>query len=326
VRSQLDARLRARAPLGHAPYAVQASVEREPGRFALELWLRKGDQQVRRRLVAPTCKELVEAVVWLATIGAERAQRVVRTPDEEDDTGEGASSLGARTETPTVASDPAQAASAAKLPSAAAQGPPRRDEPPAQPNSSAAQVVAPRAVTRSTTRSPGREPVWYRLSLGTGVWSDQLPRPQAQLIAGAGLGVGLLFFELRFVHLFAASVRFGEERSTSIRSEALTALGCTLFHAGARARLGPCLQMTGMHSVADARGTTNPERGRYNWLLGAAAAQAALILRPPLELIAELGVGIPLGPRPSFSIVGHGEVARASRLTEQASLAIGAHW
>ena len=317
VQSRVTERIREAGRATDSLDEVRAVVEREGDHFALSLSLHRGPHEVRRRLVAPTCEELVEALVWLVAIGAARSEPVVdEGPPKEREAAATPSLVGAELSQP-----PAELAA---QPVAEQKEPPLSE--PAAPAQVRERVQAAAGPVPAAGRRGRRGPTWFRASLGAGIWSAHLPGPQPQMLLGAGVGLGLFYLELRFSHIFERSTRFGEDGRASIRGEALTLLGCTLFTAGRRGRLGPCLSLAGMHSVAAAYGTTDPARGAYTWLLAGAGVQAALTLWGPLALIVDLGLGIPLRARPSFSVAGQGEVARASWLAEQGSLAIGAHW
>lgn len=317
VRARVNARARA-LHLATESLFVRGEVRQERAGFRLKLSIEDAGHHAERELVSPSCTELVDALAWLVTIGALRPGAV-----RSDDSAAGRAAA-ALPGDGMLASQPAEATPITSR---------LQEVAPEQPTAPTPPVVAPAPASARAAepmREPGRRrshPWWYRTAVFAGLWSNDLPGPQAELAGDFGVGVGLLLIELRYSHLFARAQHFADDRAVRIQGQALRVHGCALFPAAkARARLGPCLGVMGLYSVAHARGIASPQRGTFFSFRGGIAAQASLRLLRRLELIAEAGLGLPLGARPGFTVAGYGEVARASRLSVQASLALGATW
>jgi len=331
---EVRARVSARAlSLGRATETlwVRGEVRQEPAGFRLLLTINTADHRAERELVAQSCDELVDALAWLVVLGASRRGS------------EGSERKTVGVAVPPIAHEAVPVLTQPDTVSVSRDAQ-NQSEQPAQPpvappvlvppsSKDAVRVEPTTASTRASRRadqrmSPGRAHAWwYRAAAGAGVWSNELPEPQAQLTGGVGVGVQIFLLELRFSHLFERSERFAVGRTVRVQGDALSVLGCALFPvAKERVRLGPCWSLAGLYSVANVHGIASPERGTFLSFRGGAAGQLALRVTDWLELIAELGLGLPLGARPGFTVAGYGEVARASRLSLQTSLALGATW
>jgi hypothetical protein len=308
-------------------FFVRAEVRQEPAGFRLRLSIEIAGHRAERELVAPGCDELVDALAWLVVIGASRPEA---EGSEQKSVGVDAASI--VRDTAPVPPQPDAVSASGNAQNESEQAAPVPVVPAAlvRPSSTEpvrVELTSPRARVETRTSRGRAHAWWYRAAVGAGVWSNELPEPQALLTGGIGAGVGVFLLEMRFAHLFARSERFADERRVRVYGDALSVHGCALFPvARQRVRLGPCLSVAGMYSVADAHGIASPERGTFLSFRGGAAGQAGLRVSRWLELVVEAGLGLPLGDRPGFTVAGYGEVARASRLSAQTSLAFGATW
>jgi hypothetical protein len=97
---------------------------------------------------------------------------------------------------------------------------------------------------------------------------------------------------------------------------------CVLW--GTRLRWGPCLTLDGLRTVGHAEGlsTTQPDQALF-WAVAGLALRAAWNVRGSLELTLAGGAGLPISPRPRFTVEGVGEVAPVSALPGYVRISLG---
>jgi len=329
VAAQLIARQR--QPL-RRDLKVRARVQRAArARYVLWLVLHADDYHAERRLESKSCSSVTDAALWLIAVALDpnlSAGPVEPVPPS-------AAPLTQAPPTTTVDRPAAPASTGAdrsQSPSVA-----RADGPPSAPASATettamAVVVTPAApaTTQPAARGAGRAPWrvdwsalprWWRAGLFGGVWSAALPAPQASVGARLGLGLGVLYAELRGALELPREQRVADASAVRFATQDLGLALCSQW--GDRVRAGPCATATALRTTGSTRGETESDEQALPW--GAAGVSLELGFRPVrgLEIMLETGVQLPISARPRFTVPGVGEVAVASPVTVYARLGLG---
>lgn len=320
----------------HAALHVVGRIEKSGPRFVLELSLEGDSYRAQRRLKATRCHSLADASAWLIAVALdptlaarapaaplEREDAVVAPPprsgDREHERGS-EDAQGAAPATPSAAA-PSEAAAGEASRAQTAQAAPgaaraARGVAEQEPRSSRAPVR--RLSFRTRVRD---QPRWWRVGVFTGVWQASLPRAQASVGGRASYGMGLLSLELRGAAHLPRVQGVRESVRARYASQELSSALCAQW--GGRLRGGPCAAFALLRSTGSVRGTTDPRREELLWGSGGVAVQLGYNAAQWLELLGEIGVMLPLTPRPRFTIEGVGEVAQAAPLSVYARVGFG---
>ncbi len=331
------------------------------GRFVLELALEGGDYAAKRTLAAGSCQSLADAAAWLTALAldpslSEPAEAAPPPSSEPAGVPPRAAEPSARAAEPAaLAQEPPQLAADAPHEAAAANQSAavstQTRTPAAPPSKRAAPEVAqaraesvarsdrPTTSSRARARAPAESSSaaklaaassrarlldaarWWRAGLFTGAWDASLPAPQAELGARAGYGMGWLLLELRGGYVFGRSEALGGAARARFASQELGPALCAQW--GRRVRGGACAVVALLRTTGSVRGTTAPRREALLWAASGAALQLGWKTSRWLELLAEVGINLPVTPRPRFTIEGFGEVDRASPINVYARVGFG---
>lgn len=314
---------------------VVGRVKKSGALFVLQLSLEGDAYRAQRTLEAARCQSLADASAWLIAValdpdlagrdGPEAASKeggaVARSP--RDDSSDRASA----TVDPHAAETPAAAATTSAV---TARAPALERERPTRALDASASRSKPEEAPRSSS-APGRRlsfrtrvrdrPRWWRVGVFTGVWQASLPSAQASVGARAGYGLGVLLLEARGAAHLARARAIREDARVRHASQELSSALCAQW--GGRLRGGPCAALALLRSTGSVRGTTNPRRDELLWGSGGVTVQLGYNATRWLELLAEVGVMLPLTPRPRFTVEGLGEVAQAAPLSVYARVGFG---
>jgi hypothetical protein len=285
---------------------ASARVERLRGHsYRLQLRLSVGSHRAERTLESDSCEELAATAAWLIAVAIDPSVHDRAHSNREH-------------EQPAPAG--AAAAEAAQSEDTASSARPSADTPGRTSSRSAGTEAHedaghPRAGTSLSPRV-GRAAALAGVSFGTA------GAAQAELGAAGGLGLGWLYSELELSALLPRREELAGGGVVSSWSLALGLRECALW--GARLRWGPCLTLTGLRTVGQAEGlsSSQPDQTLF-WMVAGVALRAAWNLRNSLELTVAGSAGVPISPRPRFTVEGVGEVATVSALTGQLRVGLG---
>jgi hypothetical protein len=196
-----------------------------------------------------------------------------------------------------------------------ADQPPREDSPAREPGRADAAPPGegseqPRAAEEARGGARWR-PRYGRVGLLAGAAFGTAARAQAELGGSGGLGLNWLYSELELSVLLPRQEELAagaQVRSWSLR---LGLRECVLW--GTQLRWGPCATLDGVRTVGHAEGLSTDQRDQaLFWAVAGLALRVAWILPNRLELALAGGVGLPISPRPRFTVEGVGEVAPVS--------------
>jgi hypothetical protein len=276
---------------------AEAQVTRHAARYVLRLAIENGGRRALREFSSIHCETLAVTAAWLIAVSLDSALSAT-TP------------AGGQVETSDSAAPDKDAP--AQQNAGQAQG---RSQSEQQSSSRAAENGDPdNARERSATQ------FWGRAAAFTGVFGAGLPGPQASLGVRGGLGLGLLYFELRVAHVFsrAQKVPVGVVHEDS---QELGVAGCAQW--GERLRGGPCLTLSGLRTHASIEGTSDPSDTAIFWGVAGIAGNVSWLVYAPLELLAEVGLQLPISARPRFQVRGAAEVDSANFVAGYGQLSVG---
>jgi hypothetical protein len=261
--------------------------------------LRVGGHLAERSLESDSCEELVRAAAWLIAVAID--------PTVHDHEG---------SQQAAAPSELASAADGSGSQAAQQAGQPRHgDSPPREPaRADAAPPGAASAQPRVADEARGDarwRPRYGRVGLLAGASFGTAAGAQAELGGSGGLGLNWLYSELELSVLLPRQEQLAADavvRSWSLR---FGLRECVLW--GTQLRWGPCATLDGVRTVGHAEGlsTNQPDQALF-WAVAGLALRVAWILPSRLELALAGGVGVPISPRPRFTVEGVGEVAPVS--------------
>jgi hypothetical protein len=319
-----------------APLRAQVRIERARGRYHLRLVLELGTHRAERTLHAANCDELSDTVAWLIALAI--------NPQLEPSSNEAQARAGTaqevRAEAETEAAPRGDGARDSPLPSDSEREPHGVDSQERMPearSSDAVKPVAPEASKQAARESGSAQEGRSRLSIvsksserdralvlragaNAGVFTGGPSGPQAALGAFIGLSLGWSHTQARFSGLLPRQVEIGPSASANIWSLMFDLTQCALW--GQRVRAGPCLTLAGLRTMAEVRGISQPTHQAALWANTAAGLQLFWRIAHHLELSLSVSAGIPISPRPRFSVQGLGPVVAAKAWSSDARLGL----
>ncbi|HEX6239492.1 MAG TPA: hypothetical protein VFZ61_01310 [Polyangiales bacterium] len=293
--------------------AVSARVDvvRSAGRYRLHLHISTPATTADRQLHAARCDELVEAAAWLIALTVDPT---LRTSSVE------------ATEASDVAPRMTGDADSAGGPSRAPASAPAADTASNAPAPRAPEVSAKRAPsdTRSVTpvrRASPRVALGVHLGARGGVFAGAGAGVQAALSTFVGLRAAWSFTQLHAAAFLPRAIELPAPASAESWSWTLGLAQCA--HWGDRLRGGPCAMLTGLRTSTETRGVNGAApRQQVLWATGGPGFTLLWRAWRGLELSAAGHMGIPISPRPRFSLEPLGPVISAEPWTVDLQLGI----
>jgi hypothetical protein len=184
--------------------------------------------------------------------------------------------------------------------------------------------AVPRAV--QARRAPWRVdwatlPRWWRAGVFGGIWSAALPGPQASVGARLGVGISVLYAELRAAAELARGRRLSDATEARFATQDVGLALCAQW--GGAVRAGPCATATVLRSTGGSRSVPDANDRALPWSAAGISVQLGWRALAGLELMFETGVQLPLSARPRFTVEGIDEVALAAPVSVYARLGLG---
>lgn len=309
---------------------VQASIKARgaaPERvYTLILTLDGPDYHASRRLQAQRCASLAEAAAWMIAVA------LVPGSSEQPDRAPGratASEEGVPSAVNTSASAARGAASADPRPADASESASDRRRAAAAPPPLSASNAAPSGRSGGSDRPRVLSPRaagpawrrWWEAGASAGLSATGLPPAALGVGAHAGLGFGVLLFELRAAFQPARTRALSTGERATFRTQMVGLFACATW--GAPLRVAPCLGLELLRSAARVRGVDQATAPSVLWAGLGPSLRVSYDTRRWLTLEGLAGVQLPLSARPRFTIEGLGEVARAWPLSVYARVGFG---
>jgi hypothetical protein len=309
--------------------AIDGQIKRASKRgYTLSLSVATQGQIAQRALSAETCTELLEAAVWLVVLALGPAPAPQPPAAQEADAQQ--------------AKSPATPAAHGQ-PEAAGAGQPSSGDAPAATRGAGAALAAPakatqqdaganeqaaRAAERSTRGAPSdavphaRRPsaLHGRVAGLFGIYAGAGANVQGTLGVRGVLSFGVLHTQLSFAGLLPATESVMGGGRIEVWSLALGLSECALW--GQRVHAGPCLGMEGLRTAAHSKDFGASIQQSVLWATVHVGLQLLWPLTKSLELNLSGSVGLPVTPRPRFTVAGVGVVASAEPWSQQAQLGL----
>jgi hypothetical protein len=297
--------------------------------YSLSLSVATQGQTARRVLSAETCTELLEAAVWLVVLALGPAAepppsaretdaqhaKAPATPTahgQREAAGEGPPSSGDEHDTPAASS----AAAALTVPAKAAQQSASANEQAAHATESAQRGATGDDSPRDRAPSALHARVAGVFGIAAGAGADV----QGTLGVRADLSFGILHTQVSFTGLLPATESVMGGGHSEVWSLALGLSECALW--GQRVHAGPCLGVEGLRTAAHSQDFGGDVKQSVLWASVDLGLQLLWPLTKSLELNFSGSIGIPITPRPRFTVAGVGVVASAEPWSQQAQLGL----
>jgi hypothetical protein len=316
--------LKIRQLLGAQPAApaelvrAQVRIERARGRYQLRLLLEIGSHRAERRLHAASCEELGETVAWMIALAVNPE---LSAPHDEGEARAG-TGQGARDEADAVSRQTAGSQSSDTSSSQTAQTAGREDDKAQAAHGDKAAKPDPKELDAARANADERETAEndrerltivnkdsagdyervLRAGANAGVFSGGPSGVQATLGAFVGVSLGWSHTQARFSGLLPRQIDIAPGASANIWSLMLDVTQCALW--GQTIRVGPCLTLAGLRTAAQVRGLTQPTHQAALWANTGAGLQLFWRLAHHLELSLSVSAGVPISPRPRFTVQG----------------------
>lgn len=288
---------------------IEAVVERSGAGYRLRLRVQGAGQSFERELRSGTCAVLAESTSWLVQLAATRLS-TASTPEPAPDASSPATSS-AEAPANAVSSSLVAAESADEVAPAVHlnAGPPETTN------------VDPHRLAAVSGGSREREGAHFQVGLGAAATdlgfrglSPHLALDLAVALADWRLGV-------RLGVLLHPEITVADDAAVDLRTDAAQVFGCRLWALQA-ARVGPCITLSALRSVAHTRGLTGRDDEAASWLAAGPGVTLQLRIAQAVLVHLELGAWAALTPRPSFE-VSDSTLARAGTLAGYARLGAG---
>jgi hypothetical protein len=291
-----------------------------PRRYRLQLSAKLDARTALRTLSAHRCDELVQAAVWLIVLAVGGRESPITT-DEPGDAAAGTN--GAPTGHP---------AGSEGSTAGAGQGPPiGNTETPSTPGSAqnervAAGATAPAdetvlaAARDAERRRRGNVELHARVAAFGGVFAGAGAKVQGTVGLSAGLSAGIFHTQLSMAGLLPSNESVAEGRHVEVWSLAWGVSECALW--GQRFRAGPCAGLQMLRTSAHSTDFGSDIDRVVLWGLLDVGLQFLWSLTKSLELSVSGGAGVPITPRPRFTVSGAGVVASAAPWSQEARIGL----
>jgi hypothetical protein len=318
------------------PLRAQVRIERVRGRYHLRLVLELGTHRAERTLHATNCDELSDTVAWLIAL----AINPQLEPSSNEAQVRASTAQEVRAEAETEAATPGGDVARASPPSSSElqqDGVNSEGKAQATRSTDAVKPSAPEASQQAAHESESAQEGHGRLSIvskssasehkrvlragaNAGVFTGGPSGAQAALGAFIGLSLSWSHTQARFSGLLPRQVDIAPSASANIWSLMFDLTQCALW--GQKVRAGPCLTLAGLRTMAEVRGISQPTHQAALWANTAAGLQFFWRIAHHLELSLSVGAGIPISPRPRFSVQGLGPVVAAKAWSSDARLGL----
>jgi hypothetical protein len=305
-----------------------ARIVRARGQFMLTLDVRSDGSIAQRRLTASSCESLADAAAFLIAAAIDPTLQsdpaAIARPENESKPGPEAdrafsppSGASEASSSDARANETYRAARADEGNGASASAPafvadsanvPSRDLATTHADAPARDVATVRSQAPPRPRLVD-EPHWWRAGIYAGLWTGGLPGPQASAGVRGGYGLGALFVELRGGATLPSTERRANVRTRFATQELAGAL-CVVW--GATLRAGPCLELSLLRTSGSVSGATDARSRALLWASSGLSVQLGYRAFGSVELLADIGVALPVSARPRFVVEGLGEVGLAS--------------
>lgn len=315
-----------------APLRAQVRIDRAMGRYRLRLVLEMRGHRAERTLHAASCDELSDTVAWLIALAVNPQ---LSPPSDEAEARSGAQQGSAEVETEAAAQeggtprthDPANdqeqtgADDDGKTSAARNQG----AENARAPSTQAAREAEPARASRGRLSivSAGSESDYTRVlrtGANAGIFTGGPSGAQAALGAFVGLSLGWSHTQARLSGLLPRQVDIAAGASANIWSLTLDLTQCALW--GRTIRAGPCVSLAGLRTAAEVRGISRATHQAALWANTTAGLQFFWRIARHLELSLSVGAGVPISPRPRFTVQGVGPVIAAKTWSSDTRLGL----
>ncbi len=317
-----------------APLQAEVRIDRVRGHYRLRLVLEMGTHRAERTLHGANCDELSDTVAWLIALAinpqlsppSNAAQASHSAAQDVRAEAEAATREGGRTQ----ANDPARSEPKQTAAGDSGKTPAARSPDAATPNAQDSRTQAANegesaqaSRGRLSIVSKGSESQYARVlraGANAGVFTGGPSGAQGALGAFIGLSLGWSHTQARFSGLLPRQVDIAPGASANIWSLTLDLTQCALW--GQKIRAGPCFTLAGLRTAAEVRGISQPTHQAALWANAAAGLQFFWRVAPHLELSLSVGAGIPISPRPRFTVQGVGPVIAAKAWSSDTRLGL----